>query len=70
MPSTNARGVPSFRGLEPTNEGYAVAKIAGLKMCEFYYKQYGFRAIAVMPCNLYGEHDLLTPVDRMCFRRL
>jgi len=45
-------------GLEPTNEGYAVAKIAGLKMCEFYYKQYGFRSIAVMPCNLYGEHDL------------
>jgi GDP-L-fucose synthase len=43
--------------LEPTNEAYALAKISGLKMCEFYHKQYGFNAIAVMPTNLYGPHD-------------
>jgi GDP-L-fucose synthase len=43
--------------LEPTNEAYALAKIAGLKMCEFYNKQYGFNAISVMPTNLYGIND-------------
>lgn len=43
--------------LEPTNEGYAIAKIAGLKLCEFYTKQYGRRYIAAMPTNLYGPWD-------------
>jgi len=43
--------------LEPTNEGYALAKIAGLKMVEFYNRQYGFPGISVMPCNLYGTND-------------
>ncbi len=43
--------------LEPTNEGYAIAKIAGLKLCEFYAKQYGRRYIAAMPTNLYGPWD-------------
>lgn len=43
--------------LEPTNEGYALAKIAGLKMCEFYYRQYGFKSLSLMPCNLYGIND-------------
>jgi len=43
--------------LEPTNEGYAIAKIAGLKLCEFYKKQFGFNCISVMPCNLYGPND-------------
>lgn len=43
--------------LEPTNEGYAVAKIAGIKMCQAYKKQYGFNAISLMPCNLYGTED-------------
>ncbi len=43
--------------LEPTNEGYAVAKIAGLKLCEYYRRQYGADFISVMPCNLYGYHD-------------
>lgn len=43
--------------LEPTNEWYAVAKIAGLKMCQAYRKQYGFNAISVMPTNLYGPGD-------------
>ncbi len=43
--------------LEKTNEAYAVAKIAGLKMCEFYNKQYGTSFIAAMPTNLYGPND-------------
>ncbi|MFC4313411.1 GDP-L-fucose synthase family protein [Steroidobacter flavus] len=43
--------------LEPTNEWYAVAKIAGVKMCQAYRKQYGFNAISVMPTNLYGPGD-------------
>jgi GDP-L-fucose synthase len=43
--------------LEPTNEGYAIAKIAGLKMIEFYHRQYGLPGISVMPCNLYGTND-------------
>jgi GDP-L-fucose synthase len=47
--------------LEPTNEGYALAKIAGLKMVEYYSKQYGFPGISVMPCNLYGTNDTYDP---------
>lgn len=43
--------------LEPTNEAYALAKISGLKMCEFYKKQYGDDFISCMPTNLYGPHD-------------
>lgn len=43
--------------LEPTNEAYAVAKIAGLKLCEFYHRQYGCDFWSVMPTNLYGELD-------------
>ena len=43
--------------LEPTNEWYAIAKIAGLKMCQAYRKQYGFNAISAMPTNLYGPGD-------------
>jgi GDP-L-fucose synthase len=43
--------------LEPTNEWYAIAKIAGIKLCQAYRKQYGRRYIAVMPCNLYGRND-------------
>jgi GDP-L-fucose synthase len=43
--------------LEPTNEWYAVAKIAGIKMLQAYRAQYGFRGIAVMPTNLYGPGD-------------
>jgi GDP-L-fucose synthase len=43
--------------LEPTNEWYAIAKIAGVKMCQAYRRQYGFNAIAVMPTNLYGPGD-------------
>jgi GDP-L-fucose synthase len=43
--------------LEPTNEWYAIAKIAGLKMCQAYRRQYGFNAISAMPTNLYGPGD-------------
>lgn len=43
--------------LEPTNEGYAIAKIAGLKMCEMYNNQYNTNFISVMPCNIYGIGD-------------
>jgi GDP-L-fucose synthase len=43
--------------LEPTNEWYAIAKIAGLKMCQAYRKQYGFNAISALPTNLYGPGD-------------
>ena len=43
--------------LEPTNEAYALAKIAGIKMCESYNKQYGTKYISVMPTNLYGIND-------------
>jgi len=47
--------------LEPTNEAYAVAKIAGLKMCQAYRRQYGFDAIVAMPTNLYGPRDNYHP---------
>jgi GDP-L-fucose synthase len=43
--------------LEPTNEWYAVAKIAGLKMCQAYRREYGFKAISLMPTNMYGPGD-------------
>ena len=43
--------------LEPTNEAYAIAKIAGLKLCSAYRRQYGFDAICAMPTNLYGPGD-------------
>jgi len=43
--------------LEPTNEAYALAKIAGLKMCQFFKRQYGDNFISCMPTNLYGPHD-------------
>ena len=43
--------------LEPTNEPYAIAKIAGIKMCQSYNRQYGTKYISVMPTNLYGPND-------------
>ncbi len=43
--------------LEPTNEWYAIAKIAGIKTCQAYRRQYGFNAISLMPTNLYGPGD-------------
>jgi len=47
--------------LEPTNEAYAIAKIAGLSMCQAYRRQYGFDAISAMPTNLYGPNDNFHP---------
>lgn len=44
-------------GLEPTNQWYAIAKIAGIKMCHAYRRQFGFNAVCVMPTNLYGPND-------------
>ena len=49
--------------LEPTNEPYAVAKIAGIRMCQAYHKQHGCRFISVMPTNLYGPGDNYHPVN-------
>lgn len=49
--------------LEETNFGYASAKIAGVKMCEAYFDQYGFKYVALMPCNLYGPGDNFNPND-------
>ena len=49
--------------LEPTNESYAVAKIAGLKLCQAYRKQYGCNFFAVMPTNIYGPNDNFHPVN-------
>jgi len=49
--------------LEPTNEWYAIAKIAGIKLCQAYRKQYGRRYISIMPCNLYGPGDNFDPVN-------
>jgi GDP-L-fucose synthase len=47
--------------LEPTNEPYAIAKIAGIKLCESYNRQYGTRYVSVMPTNLYGPNDNYDP---------
>ena len=47
--------------LEPTNEAYAIAKIAGIKLCEYYREQYGCNYISVMPTNLYGYNDNYHP---------
>lgn len=47
--------------LEPTNEGYALAKISGLKLCEYLNKQFGANFISLMPCNLYGYNDHFEP---------
>jgi GDP-L-fucose synthase len=49
--------------LEETNQWYAIAKIAGIKMCQAYRRQYGFSAISLMPTNLYGPGDNFTPVN-------
>jgi len=47
--------------LEPTNEGYALAKITGYKLLQYYKSQYGFNSISLMPCNLYGPNDNFNP---------
>ena len=54
--------------LEPTNEAYAIAKIAGIKMCAAYNRQYGTNFLSVMPTNLYGPGDNYDPKIRMSCR--
>ena len=56
--------------LEKTNEAYALAKISGLKYCEFLNRQYGTDYISVMPTNLYGPNDNYHPSTATCYRRL
>ena len=56
--------------LEATNEAYALAKISGLKMCEYYNRQYGTNYISVMPTNLYGTHDNFDLADSHVFPAL
>ena len=53
IPETSLLGGP----LEPTNEAYAIAKIAGIKLCQAYAREYGVNFISVMPTNLYGPND-------------
>jgi GDP-L-fucose synthase len=48
--------------LEPSNDAYAIAKIAGIKMCQAYRHQYGFNSVALMPTNLYGVGDNFNPI--------
>jgi GDP-L-fucose synthase len=48
--------------LEPTNEGYAIAKIAGLRLAQYYTQQYGMSTLSPMPCNLYGPNDSFDPL--------
>ena len=64
--------------LEPTNEGYALAKILGLKLAQYYFEQYGLITVCPMPCNIYGtgdhfdlarSHVLSALVKRMCDAR-
>ena len=54
--------------LEPTNEPYALAKIAGIKMCESYNRQYGTKYISAMPTNLYGKMITLIYIHHMYYR--
>jgi GDP-L-fucose synthase len=56
--------------LEPTNEPYAIAKIAGLKMCEYYKEQYGCNFISAIPTNLYGSNDNFDPKTSHVFAAL
>ena len=56
--------------LEPTNEGYAIAKIAALELGRFYRQQYGTDAISLMPTNLYGPHDNFDPASSHVFAAL
>lgn len=48
--------------LEPTNEAYALAKVAGLRMAQYYHEQYGMNCLCPMPCNLYGANDSFDPL--------
>ena len=63
-----ARGRVLTGPLESTNEPYAIAKIAGLKLCEAYQRQHGARFICAMPTNLYGPRDNMTCTAASCRR--
>ena len=56
--------------LEPTNEGYALAKIAGYKLCLYLSRQYGWPTVSLMPCNLYGTNDNYHPENSHVFPAL
>jgi len=56
--------------LEPTNEGYALAKISGYKLCFYLTKQYGWPTVSLMPCNLYGTNDNYDLVNSHVFPAL
>ncbi len=56
--------------LEPTNEGYALAKVSGYKLCLYLSKQYGWNTISLMPCNLYGPNDTYDLVNGHVFPAL
>lgn len=62
-PQPMSEGVLLTGPLEPTNEWYAIAKIAGLKLCEAYRRQYGCDFVSVMPTNLYGPGDNFDPLS-------
>ncbi|MCB9030188.1 MAG: GDP-L-fucose synthase [Deltaproteobacteria bacterium] len=51
--------------LEPTNEPFAIAKLAGMKMCESYYRQYGCDFITIIPTNIYGKNQNYTPLNSL-----
>ncbi|MBQ7208994.1 MAG: GDP-L-fucose synthase [Lentisphaeria bacterium] len=53
--------------LEPTNEGYALAKISGYKLCLYLSRQYGWNTVSLMPCNLYGTNDSYDPQNSHVF---
>lgn len=55
---------------EPTNEGYAIAKTTGYKLCCYLAEQYGFPAVSLMPCNLYGSNDNFHPEHSHVFAAL
>ena len=61
LPSSHAGNQLLTGELEPTNEWYAIAKIAGIKLCQAYRRQYGRDFISVMPTNLYGPGDNYHP---------
>ncbi len=61
--AAHARELPAFRTVGETNQWYAIAKIAGVKLAQAYRREYGMNLIAVMPTNLYGperNYDLTT----------
>ena len=69
LPAADQGRLSADRPLEATNEPYAIAKIAGLKLCEAYNRQYGTQFVALMPTNLYGPNDNYDLPAATCCRR-